>query len=69
VPDFPAYNPDFNPIEQPIGTLKAFLQKSGPRSLRSLTAGVRKGLKLFSPAECVAYLRHAGYDQPKRRMV
>ena len=25
VPDFPAYSPDFNPIEQPIGTLKAFL--------------------------------------------
>lgn len=69
VPDFPAYSPDFNPIEQPIGTLKAFLRKLEPRSLRSLTAGVRKGLKRFSPAECAAYLRHAGYRQPKRKGV
>lgn len=69
VPDFPAYSPDFNPIELPIGTLKAFLRKLGPRSARSLTAGVRKGLKLFSPDECSAYLRHAGYSQPNRKGV
>jgi transposase len=69
VPDFPAYSPDLNPIEQPIGKLKAFLRKLGPRSLRSLLAGVRKGLKQFSPAECAAYLRHAGYGQSKRILV
>jgi transposase len=67
VPEFPAYSPDFNPIEQPIGKLKAYLRKLEPRSLRSLTAGVRAGLKLFSPAECAAYLRHAGYGQPNRK--
>ena len=69
VPDFPAYSPDFNPVEQPIGTLKAFLRKLEPRSLHSLTAGIRKGLRLFSPAECAAYFRHAGYAQPKRKRV
>ena len=69
VPEFPAYSPDLNPIEQPIGKLKAFLRKLGPRSLRSLTAGVRKGLKQFTPAECAAYLRHAGYGQPNRKKV
>jgi transposase len=69
VPEFPAYSPDLNPIEQPIGKLKAFLRKLGPRSLRSLTAGVRNGLRLFSPAECAAYLRHAGYGQAKRKAV
>jgi hypothetical protein len=69
VPDFPAYSPDFNPVEQRIGTLKAFLRKLGTRSLHSLTAGVRKGLRLFSPAECAAYFRHAGYVQPKRKRV
>jgi transposase len=69
VPNFPAYSPDLNPIEMPIGTLKTFLRKLGPRSLRSLTAGVRKGLELFSPAECAAYLRHAGYGKPKRKGV
>ena len=36
VPEFPAYSPDLNPIEQPIGKLKAFLRKLGPRSLRHL---------------------------------
>lgn len=42
VPEFPAYSPDLNPIEQPIGKLKSFLRKLGPRSTRSLTAGVQK---------------------------
>ena len=69
VPEFPAYSPDFNPIEQPIGKLKSVLRKLAPRSIRSLTAGVRKGLKQFSPAECAAYLRHAGYGRPKQKMV
>lgn len=54
VPEFPAYSPDLNPIEHPIGKLKAFLRKLGPRSLQSLTAGVRKELKAFSPGECAA---------------
>ena len=61
VPDFPAYSPDLNSIEQPIGKLKAILRKLEPRSLHSLLVGVRKGLKQFSPAECAAYLPHAGY--------
>lgn len=61
VADFPAYSPDLTAIEQPIGKLKAFLSKLGPRSIRSLLAGVRKGLEEFSPAQCAAYLRHAGY--------
>lgn len=42
-PKFPAYSPDLNPIEQPVGKLKAFLRKLGPRSLRAITAGVRRG--------------------------
>jgi transposase len=69
VPEFPAYSPDLNPIEQPIGKLKAFLRKLAPRSLRSLMAGVRKGLQKFSPRECAAYLRHAGDGQAKRKRV
>ena len=69
VPEFPPYSPDLNLVEQPIGKLKAFLRKLGPRSWRSLMAGVRNGLKQFSPAECIAYLRHAGYGRPKRKAV
>jgi transposase len=61
IADFPAYSPDLTAIEQPIGKLKAFLCKLGPRSLRGLLAGVRRGLEQFSPAQCAAYLRQAGY--------
>jgi transposase len=67
VPEFPADSPDLNPIEQAISKLKAALRKLAPRSLRILTAGVRKTLRHFSPAECAAYLRHSGYGQTKRK--
>jgi transposase len=69
VPDIAGYSPDLNPIGQPIGKLKAVLCKLGPRSLRSLVGAVRRGLKQLSPAECAAYLRHAGYGQSKRILV
>jgi transposase len=66
VPEFPAYSPDLNPIEQAISKLKGSLRKLAPRSLRSLTAGVRKTLRHFSPAECAAYLRHSGSHRATR---
>lgn len=69
VPEFPAYSLDFNPIGQPIGKLKAFLRKLGPRSLRARTAGVRTGLKQFRAIKCTAYLGHAGYGHSKPKMV
>jgi transposase len=69
VPEFPAYSPDLNPIEQAISKLKAFLRKRAPRSLHSLTTEVRKGMQQFSPAECAAYLRYAGYGQTKQKTV
>jgi transposase len=69
VPEFPAYSPDLNPIEQAIAKLKAVLRKLAPRSPPSLTAAVRYALTQFTPAECVAYLSHAGYGQPNRKRV
>jgi transposase len=69
VPRFPAYSPDFNPIEQAIAKLKAHLRKLAPRSPRSLTAALRDGLQQFTSAECTAFLRHSGYGQPKRGLV
>jgi transposase len=66
VPEFPAYSPDLNPIEQAIAKLKAFLRKLAPRSPQSLTAALRDGLQQFTSAQCAAFLRHAGYRQPKR---
>jgi hypothetical protein len=49
VPEFPAYSPDLNPIEQPIGKLKAFLHKLGPRSWRGLMLAVRKWTEAVPP--------------------
>lgn len=69
VPEFPPYSPDLNPIEQPIGTLKAYLRKAGARTMRTLNAAVRVGLKRFTPGRCSRYLRHAGYGQRKRKLV
>jgi len=66
VPEFPAYSPDLNPIEQAIAKLKAFLRKLAPRSPQRLTAALRDGLQQFTPAQCAAFLRHAGYGQTKR---
>jgi transposase len=66
VPAFPAYSPDFNPIEQAIAKLKAHLRKLAPRSPQRLTAALRHGLQQFTPAQCAAFLRHSGYGQPKR---
>ena len=45
VPEFPAYSPDLNPIEQAIAKLKAFLRKLAPRSPRRLTAALRDALQ------------------------
>lgn len=69
VPEFPPYSPDLNPIEQAFAKLKAFLRKTGARSLPRLSAAIRACLKNFSPAECAAYLAHAGYGQPYRQML
>jgi transposase len=66
VPAFPAYSPDFNPIEQAIAKLKAHLRKLAPRSPKKLTTALRDGLQQFTPAQCAAFLRHSGYSQPKR---
>ena len=69
VPEFPPYSPDLNPIEQPFAKLKAHLRQAGARSLPRLSAAIGASLKRFSPAECTAYLAHAGYGQPNRKML
>jgi transposase len=61
VPPFPAYSPDFNPIELAFSKLKATLRASAGRSASQLRTIIRSTLKGFSPQECAAYLTHAGY--------
>jgi transposase len=72
----PAYSPDFNPIEQWFAKLKAVLRKlaaytlkGAAYSIESLCKTIAACLDEISRAECAAYLAHAGYGQPKRKML
>ena len=57
----PPYSPDLNPIELLFAKLKALLRKAAERSIADLWHRIGKLLDAFTPAECAAYLRHAGY--------
>jgi transposase len=57
----PPYSPDLNPIELLFAKLKALLRKAAERSIEDLWDRIGKLLDAFSPKECAAYLRHAGY--------
>jgi transposase len=57
----PPYSPDFNPIEQAFAKLKAFLRAARPRSFDQVVELVAIALDLFSPAECLNFVRHCGY--------
>lgn len=57
----PPYSPDFNPIELAFAKLKAFLRAMRPRSFEQVCALLAAALGLFTPEECVNYIRHCGY--------
>ena len=57
----PPYSPDFNPIELAFAKLKAFLRAARPRSFDQVVELVAIALELFSPSECLNFVRHCGY--------
>lgn len=57
----PPYSPDFNPIELAFAKLKAFLRAARPRSYEQVCTLIAIALDLFTPDECVNYIRHCGY--------
>lgn len=57
----PPYSPDLNPIEQVFAKLKTLLRKAEARTVGATTDSLNHILKAFSPTECAAYLRNAGY--------
>lgn len=57
----PPYSPDFNPIEMAFAKLKAFLRAARPRSFDQVVELVAIALHLFTPAECLNFVRHCGY--------
>jgi transposase len=60
----PPYSPDFNPIEMAFAKLKAFLRAARPRSFDQVVELVAIALALFSPDECLNFVRHCGYRVP-----
>ncbi len=57
----PPYSPDLNPIEQLFSKLKALLRKAAERTIPRLWRKIRSLLRTVSAAECLNFLRHAGY--------
>lgn len=60
----PSYSHDFNPIEQMFAKLKALLRKAAPRTRETLWRTIGAKLSMFTPSECMNYLRHCGYGHP-----
>jgi transposase len=60
----PPYSPDFNPIELAFAKLKAFLRAVRPRTFAQVVELVRLALELFTPRECLNFVRHCGYRVP-----
>lgn len=57
----PPYSPDFNPIEQAVAKLKAFLRAARPRRFDHVCEVIATAIGLFEPAECANYVRHSGH--------
>jgi transposase len=57
----PPYSPDLNPIEMVFAKLKTLFRKTDARTTEAAWRKVGDLLDRFSPNECAAYLRHAGY--------
>lgn len=57
----PPYSPDLNPIEMAFAKLKAHLRRIGARTIADLWKAVGNICDLYTPEECLNYLRHAGY--------
>ena len=57
----PKYSPDLNPIEQVFAKLKTLIRKVGARTYDALCEAAAETLKAYSPNECAAYIKNAGY--------
>ena len=60
----PPYSHDYNPIEQVFAKLKSLLRKAAPRTRELLWRTIGEKISLFSPTECMNYLRNCGYRHP-----
>jgi len=59
----PPYSPDYNPIEQVFSKLKTLLRRAAARTVDGLWSTMGHLVGQFAPAECLQYIRHAGYSR------
>ena len=57
----PPYSPDFNPIENLWGKVKARLRSAAARTYAALQQAVTDALHAVTPADCRGFFRHCGY--------
>jgi transposase len=57
----PPYSPDFNPVENAIAKVKAFLRKLAERTVPGLLDGIAKALGAVTPEDAKAFIAHCGY--------
>jgi transposase len=57
----PPYSPDFNPIENAISKIKAFLRKLARRNVPGLFKGITKAMATVTTADAKAFIAHCGY--------
>jgi transposase len=58
----PPYSPDLNPIELVFSKLKWLLRSAGQRTVDGLGTLLGSMPGHFPPTQCLAYLRHGGYN-------
>lgn len=59
---FPAYSPDFNPLEECISKLKATLRKRKPETERALLTSLAFALEQVSSSDILGWFKHCGYQ-------
>jgi transposase len=57
----PKYSPDLNPIEQVFAKFKTLLRKAQARTYETVSDACGEILAKYSPNECAAYIKNAGY--------
>lgn len=58
---FPAYSPDFNPLEECISKIKATLRKLKPETERALLTSLAFALDQISSSDILGWFKHCGY--------
>jgi transposase len=57
----PSYSPDFSPIEEAFGKLKALLRREKARTKESLLQAIGRALEAITPEDAKGWFGHCGY--------